>query len=197
MINCVHVCLTFSLTLFSPVSLHWSWTHTMRRAREMEKGERRGFSQRCRLYRLDSDSLFPSLTHRKFINTKAGKERLFKNYLIHSVGNRDCQLLQRTRRDMENLSLCLTVSILLFHALSCSSTLYNLHLISISKIISLWVMHCRRSGEFVITWLWNRGNSPYKTQFRVVGRHFASYKFTKHTVTVMQRNEYSRMYAKT
>ncbi|KAI9538246.1 hypothetical protein NQZ68_016255 [Dissostichus eleginoides] len=26
-INCVHVCLTFSLTLFSPVSLHWRGTH--------------------------------------------------------------------------------------------------------------------------------------------------------------------------
>lgn len=61
-------------------------------------------------------------------------------------------------------------------------------------------MRCRRSGEFVITWLWNRGNSasPCKTQFRVVGRHFASHKFTKtHSVTVVQRNEYSRMYTST
>lgn len=35
--------------------------------------------------------------------------------------------------DTEDLSLCLTVSIALSHTLSGSTTLYNLHLISISK----------------------------------------------------------------
>lgn len=144
--------------------------------RERERGrEKSKESVLTVLQALPHRLAFPLWLIAKSWNTKAGKGGLFKNYLIHSLENHDCQLQQNTQQDTENRSHCLTVSISQFHTLSCSSTLYNLHLISISKIISLWVMHRRRSGEFVITWLWNRGKSasPCKTHFRVGGRRFA------------------------
>lgn len=122
------------------------------------------------------------------------KRDYLKTILYIQRGSRDCQLQQKTQRDtttLTPLSYCLYLTL----SLSCFPTLCII-VISISKIISLWVMHCRHSGEFVITWLWNRGNSasPCRTQFRVVARHFAS---RKHTVTHMQRNECGGMFART
>ncbi len=109
---------------------------------------------------------------------------------MHSVGEAwICQLRKKkkTQRDTGNLSLCLTVSVSLFRALSCSSTPYNLHLISISKN-HIFMSHASQALWWVCHYSVMKPGQlslPHaRLKFRVVGRHFASHKFTKkHTLS--------------
>lgn len=141
-------------------------------------------------YRLNSDSLShsPSDSLQSHETLKPIKRDYFKTILYIQLETVSISL---GKDPAIRESLPMSYRLYRAHSLSISA-LYNLHLISISKIISLWVMHCRRSGEFVITWLWNQGSSACKTHSSFFRPSCHSLQINKANLGADVRNEHCK-----